>query len=431
MGLSLGKIGLILSVLSLCQASLLAGPVEVVVNTYTPVPNTSGRFVKLGREPALEAFRNDRASFTCTRMIVPQLLQYDAVFIYDKGSLSEVASGAGVTTSNATINSRHSFRNINASNDYVTFHISAPFNIGGIWSTHNAQLTRRVGMYIIPPLYTRLPSMDGDNIWYIADQVGGMVWLGLTTASQSSINWMQVGGNRQKLVTTNITDAPKYVPRNTPAATDGKFTKLHDLCAQGGYAAFIADTNGTGTRGVYLYESGKVSLVADLKTPFTQFGQANTTLFSDFPTSGGLSYRKDRVAFMAFGSGTQKGIYTYRRGATPTRQTVADTSSVIPGTPFTFNFFEPQVSTDGDRIVFVGGRRVVFGNFTFDLVKGVYAWRSGGGLKKVVDSNTFVDLGLQSKDFHIGPEALSNKRAIFWASYSTGAEGIYIATVPD
>jgi len=155
--------------------------------------------------------------------------------------------------------------------------------------------------------------------------------------------------------------------------------------------------------------------VADSSTPVPG-GSGNFAGFNFEP-----SLDRGNVAFQGSGSSFgQQGIYTDIGGL----GVVADTSTAIPGGSGNF-VSTNRPSLDGGDVAFKG-----FGSIGTSGDHGIYT-DIGGSLMKVVDLSDMLD-GKTLSFLSSGGEALSGNQIAFFAQFTDGSKGIYVATaVPE
>jgi hypothetical protein len=301
---------------------------------------------------------------------------------------------------------------------------------------------------------------------------GGLVFLGNGAAGQQGIYRViptepNIPGNPVKLADLNTA-----IPEGT-----GNFTGFFpQLSTHGGEAAVLAAGVG-GQQGIYRMNNGPPIKVADLNTAipggtgnFTAFplvspvisngtvvflgngpagqqgvyrvipveptipgnpvklanlntavpsGTGNFTSFVGSPAVSG-----DNVAFIASGGGGQQGVYRVLAQGPPIK--VADTSTAMPGSADSFQFFE-SVSMDRSvvsaALAFVGG-----GTVGGVPMKGVYVSLNGPPIK-VADFATLIPGGAgMFSDFGavaFDPDVAGNPITAFLGLGSTGQQGIY------
>jgi hypothetical protein len=255
----------------------------------------------------------------------------------------------------------------------------------------------------------------------------------------------------------------RVVDRNTPvpAGTGGNFFNIRAPALHDDQIAFVAWEFGNVHRGVYRWQSGVTSVVANTSIPIP----AGSGTFVDFLDN---ALDNHRVVFTAVGTGGQCGIYAYQSGGPVTmlynQQTpvpgsppgsifslmanvaaddgrvaffgrstgqegvytdmtgpltlVANHSTPVPGRPGqNFNFFG-FLDLDGDCVAFTG----VFGGGN----RGVYV-RCGGVLSKVLAQGDPLD-GRTVFDITMGPQGLSGDNIAIWVEFTNGTFGVYRAT---
>lgn len=199
----------------------------------------------------------------------------------------------------------------------------------------------------------------------------------------------------------------RVVDRNTPIpGGNGTFTGGFRPALSGGNVAFRGDGS-AGQEGIYLFEGGALTRVADLNTPIPG-GNGTFTSLDFLPAlSGG------NVAFTGFGSSGQGGIYLFDGGVL-TR--VADRNTPIPGGSGDFITLTAKVLSGGN---------VAFQGFGTSGQVGIYFFE-GGALTQVADLNTPIPNG-NGNFTGVNEPALSGGNVAFRGSGSIGEQGIYLA----
>jgi len=200
-----------------------------------------------------------------------------------------------------------------------------------------------------------------------------------------------------------------------------------DLDAEGSVIAFANTFTGGSYLGVLNggYYSFGPSLYGSVLLPDGYVSDSIT----DFAT--GLDVTA--VAFNYFfpTSETGQGIYAYANdGSSAT--TIANSTTTIPGRARPFTFFGPQddlhelnnhgIAVEGSNVVFVGGARGSGGQVE---EYGIYASVSGV-LTRIVDRTTMI-AGRMPVNFAISRDALRGNELAFYAEFSDGTEGIFVA----
>jgi hypothetical protein len=181
--------------------------------------------------------------------------------------------------------------------------------------------------------------------------------------------------------------------------------------ADGANIAFRAAADSPRQRGIYTFIDGSLDVVADLTTPVPSGTGPFTFLSAEITMQDGA------VAFRGEGENRRRGIYTNRRGELVK---VVDTTDPIPGgtgvfTSVTYPWF------DGGTILFAGDGS--------DGQQGIYRWE-GGAVSAFVDRTTPIPEGEGTFTdflFNWSPPAASHGRVVFWARGAGGQEGIYFA----
>ncbi len=248
-----------------------------------------------------------------------------------------------------------------------------------------------------------------------------------------------------------------------PSGSGATFDQFGRPALEGGRVVFAGGEFPAGQRGVYSWQSGALSVVADRNTPIPS-GPGTFNDFFDCDLDQG------RVVFSAGGTGLHRGIYLSGTGGALTR--LYDTTMVVPGgNGGNFTGFARTVLSGG-RVAFYGqgggqegvysdisgAMQVVanhntpppgvswaaFGGFGFvSLDEGVVAFGaiSGGGafsgvfsthtgvLDNVVASGDLLD-GRIVADAAMGAQAIDGNSMAIWVSFTDGSQGIYMATIP-
>ncbi len=156
-------------------------------------------------------------------------------------------------------------------------------------------------------------------------------------------------------------------------------------------------------------------MVADTDTAIPG-GTGNFTFFTDTSIDGG------EVAFSgASGDLSQQGVYTDVGGSL---RVVADLNTAIPGGTGNFDIFT-NPSIDGGDVAFSG---FGFGSGS-DFEGGLYV-EVGGMLFEVIAAGDTLD-GKTVEVIGSGEESLSGDQVAFFAGFTDGTEGIFIATIPE
>ncbi|MCC6661002.1 MAG: hypothetical protein IT437_08975 [Phycisphaerales bacterium] len=246
-----------------------------------------------------------------------------------------------------------------------------------------------------------------------------------------------------------------------PNGNGGTFAITNSPVVESNRVVFAGSESGDNQKGVYSWENGLLSIIADRSTlipggtgMFTDFG--NTVLRNGrvsftalgvnqqgiyVSDSSGLHRRYDRATVVPAGNGgtftnlgrgslnddgamaffgqggDQEGIYTDLGG---TLIKIANHDTPIPGHSGTFNGFG-WVSMEDGLIAFVGH----FGGGN----RGTYTWENGV-LSKVAAQGDILD-GNLAFDINMGPQGLSGRSIALWVEFTNGAEGIYMATLPS
>ncbi|MBO3714205.1 MAG: hypothetical protein J5X23_04285 [Candidatus Accumulibacter sp.] len=204
----------------------------------------------------------------------------------------------------------------------------------------------------------------------------------------------------------------KLADRTTqaPGGAAGTFTSFVGgtglLAFNGQEVTFNARTSVTNRIGLYRTQGGTIETVADVHTPVPE--RPGSTFGDGFR----LDVDGHTLAFTDSGNGVYKDV-----GAG--LQKVADVNTRVPGSDL-FSF--------GQRIENVS---ISNGNVAFDWgSQGVYI-EYEGQLAKVIAQGDTLD-GKVVNSTAMSSDALSGNRLAFFASFSDGSEGVYVATaVPE
>lgn len=163
----------------------------------------------------------------------------------------------------------------------------------------------------------------------------------------------------------------RVIDRNTPApnGSGGNFFAIGQPSLENGRVAFVGYEFGDAQKGVYSWQSGPLSIIADKSTPIP--GGSGT-----FTTFGEASLDSGQVLFQASGTGEYRGLFLANETGAITR--LYDTNTPIPGTSGTFTFLSQSALSAG-RVAFSGQ----------GPVDGVYS-DVGGNLDVIADQNTPV-----------------------------------------
>jgi hypothetical protein len=230
-------------------------------------------------------------------------------------------------------------------------------------------------------------------------------------------NFLQRDPSGQEGVYTNIGGSLNVVADTNTSIPggNGKFTYFEDASLDNGSVAFIGQQGNSSLIsdiGIYTNIGGSLNVVAD-KTSSVPGGTGTFGYFD------GLSFKSGHVAFRAFGSGGETGIYTNIGGSL---NMVADTNTLIPGETGTFNWFALP-SFDGQNVAFLGSMYDDF--YSGSGYRGIYT-NLGGSLTKVIDLKDSLD-GKTLKYLDISRQGLSGDAIAFRASFTDGSQGIYVA----
>jgi hypothetical protein len=168
------------------------------------------------------------------------------------------------------------------------------------------------------------------------------------------------------------------------------------------------------TFGLFLATQFGIGAVATNATSIPN-GTGNFTAISPIPAISGTN-----VAFQAFGSGSQQGVY---RSVNSVLSRVADRTTAVPGAAGTFDsFLFTDVAISGDRVAFRG-----HGTSGTD---GIYTDLTGSLTKVIAIGDTFDGKTVSAVD--IGQFALDGSSLAVMVTFTNGSAGIYTITpVPE
>ncbi len=242
----------------------------------------------------------------------------------------------------------------------------------------------------------------------------------------------------------------------------GNFSVTGTPSLQNGRVAFYGGESGLAQSGIYSWQSGALSIIADKSTPIPS-GSGTFTSFANASLDAGL------VAFKGSGDGGQQGIYLADAGGA--LQRLYDRTTVVPGgNGGTFDVLA-SVSLDQGRVAFYGNGAaqegiysdvsgsltaiadhstpvpghpghtfVAFGFAAIDegvvALTGFFAGANsgvfsthGGTLGKVLGWGDTLD-GKVVLDTGIGTQSLDGDSIALWVAFTDGSQGIYMATIP-
>ena len=281
---------------------------------------------------------------------------------------------------------------------------------------------------------------------------GTVVFVGSGTAPTQSGVYTATGG-----VITRTADLNTAIPNGT-----GNYTSFSPFPSVSGSSVTYTGGGSSSQTGVYSTATGSLGVVADLNTA-APGATGNFTGFGSNPSVSGTTsvFRGSSIL------GTNTGIYQRTGGGAVS--VVADINTPIPGgggMNFGSPFFEPTIS--GSNVSFINGNAVYAriggvlttiantstpapngtGNFTAITAyapisgsnvafigsssganKGIYLF-SGGQLFTLVDntSGSLDGRPLAATPFFFGPHGISGNQFAFGVAFSTGGNGIYMAT---
>lgn len=263
-----------------------------------------------------------------------------------------------------------------------------------------------------PITYTRIAN----TMTPIPDGTGNFTFFTFPVISNGVVAFHGAGSGSQEGIYTSTGGAPTtaYNQQTPIPGGTGNFSFLSLPSLSGAAMTFIGAGTG-GQVGVYTNVGGPLLAAANLNTPipggtgnFTNFGAETGT-----PVVQGTG-----VAYGAFGSGGQMGIYRWTGGV---NSLVANTSTAQPGGtgPFT-TLSDPAIS--GPTVAFFGSAPKPGGGFQ----AGLYV-SSGGAPTTAVDTTIAVPGG--SGNFGaFGAPSLTGQSVVFAALDGAGNKGLYSST---
>ena len=236
---------------------------------------------------------------------------------------------------------------------FVGYRNASPTSLGGVYrgpggplqivADTNIPVPSGTGNFIgFANIAQYWPDLEGANTAFIGDGPG-------KTVIQRGI-YLRTPSGLQRIV-----DRTFIVPNGT----GGTFFIILPPTLRGDRIAFVGAEAGNGQRGVYRWQNGDLSVVADKSTPIP--GAAGTfTSFADCDFD-----RDGTLVFSAQGAGGYWGIFRVAPGGEISR--VYDTTTLVPGGSGTFTLTGEAV-TDLGRIAFYG---------TDDVQNGIYTDLTG------------------------------------------------------
>jgi hypothetical protein len=275
------------------------------------------------------------------------------------------------------------------------------------------------GVGTVADLGTPSPSGGGNFIGFAPPTVSG------TTAA------FFAGSPTGAGIYTRSTSGTGSVAKIADTATaapglGGSFGNFLPPAISGSTVAFIGGSN-PNSIGVYAAPAagGALTTIATTSTiipgstlPFRQLGGDPNAGPVNAP---GPSISGSVVAFAGSPnlSGPSLGIYaTTGPGGQLAR--IADTTTPVPGGTGLFTQFDPYVSLSGDDLVFVGHSTTGPGIYT----------NATGPLTRLIAVGETLD-GRTVADLEIGRQSFDGSVITFWAGFTDGSSGIYVAPVPE
>ncbi len=374
-------------------ALLLAAPSSAQVVTFTKIADTStampggGTFATFGSFPSIDgssvAFSSPSGNAS-------------AIYAGSGGAVSTlVPAGAAVPNGSGT------FANYNQSFRYdggtVAFIGNQPSGTAiGVYTANGSTLARSADTATAIPggtgnftSFSPFPSVSG----------GTVAFTGSGASSQQGV-YTSTGG---------ATPAVAVVADKNTAApgTAGTFTGFgSNPSISGSTVVFRASSNLGGNAGVYMRTgTGPITTVADTTTPVPGGGGNFAGPFSEPAVSG------SNASFIV-----NNGVYALLNG---TLTTIANTNTPSPNGSGNFTSITTYAPISGSDVAFIGSTLTTKGIYYYD-----------GTLHTIVD-NTMVLDGRQltsSSNFFLGIDALGGNRVAFNVLFSTGSNGVYMAT---
>ncbi len=370
-------------------------------DTATPIPGGSGAFTSFGRNPSIDggfavAFRGDGEAPT------PVGPAQQGIYSNLSGSLAVVADQG--TPSPGGAGSFESFPLEPSSDvDYgASWGGGGAAGQAGIYRDAGSGAERLADRNTLLPggqsgelfdLFVFPPASDGDDVVFPALGDGGA--LGPPTVGV----YRASGGALAALVDSNT----------TMPGTSENFDFISRAHVDAGVVAFRG-WSASGFDGVYRIDVG-LETVADENTlapsglPFQSFGG------DPVPSGDAVVFRGTDVAGLS-------GIFRAESGIA----LVADETTPIPeGGGATFEIFG-DYAIDGDLVVFEGIGAA-------GSQAGLYAHHAlgvGGTLEKIVDLGDSIQ-GKSVSELELSGEAVSGNDVAFWARFSDGSEGVFVA----
>ncbi|MFM9994272.1 MAG: hypothetical protein ACKVU4_00565 [Phycisphaerales bacterium] len=233
------------------------------------------------------------------------------------------------------------------------------------------------------------PSMHAGAVAFHGSEQGSLVPTGL---------YLREGGQL-----LNVADFQTPVP----GGSGGNFFPFGRPSLENGRVVFqAAEFPAGGQNGIYSWQSGALSIIAD-KSTLIPGGAGTFTNFFD------CSLDQGRLAFSAEGASNQHGLYLADTGGALTR--LYDSNTVVPGGNGGGFTFLSRVSLSGESVAFwaLGGGQE---GFYTDV---------GGSLDFIVHSGTLAPGTPGAVFTGFGDIALDNGVVAFQASLSNGLIGVF------
>lgn len=356
----------------------IAGRLNVVADTDTPIPDGTGNFKGFGEVFGSPSLDNGNVAFIGFDEFNTEEGGYNQEGIYTDigGRLNVVADKNNPIFAGNEYNlfNRPSLDDGNVAFGTTDQDYPEPPDKGGVYTNINGKLN------VVADLNTPIPGSTDDFLGFFAPSLGD--------------------GN--------------------VAFTGGLIAPIEGQFAAGG---------------VYTNIGGKLNVVADLNTsvPGGTGVLDGTGTFKDTPYFGAPSLNGGDVAFWGGGSFDifngvlGGGIYTSIDGEL---NVVANRNTPVPDGIGTFEFINSP-SLDNGKVVFSGGTFVEeeVGPSLIIEQKGIYT-NITGDLAEVIAIGDRLD-GKEVNSITFGPEGLSGNQIAFSAGFTNGSQGIYIATVPE
>jgi hypothetical protein len=279
------------------------------------------------------------------------------------------------------------------------------FDEGGyrVYRTVNGALTNvpRVGRY------NNRPSLDGGKVWFFADESY------YDPGPGGPPHWVHGvygydGTSHQQIAQTG----PAHPTPGLPAGY--YFTDMDTrVVARDGQVIFGAlSGRAEGDHeigGLYMYANGYITRIVD-----------STTIPGYYTgPSGSFDFDADTVGFIGHGS-----VWVVRDGEF---QRLAASGQPAPGGGTWV--IAPTITYDR---ISVDQRRVAFASYTTQAeAKGIYivADEDAAPWRLVGAGDLLSGQTIASAD--LGPDALSGDRIVFWARFTNGNSGVFVATIPE